>query len=85
MKPTKIKPDTKLAWMAMEWATELGKFRGYELLVAEYTMWGFDEVERGRNPDVVLKEVLAKIEENKDRLQTNADTASGALRSASEC
>lgn len=58
---------------AMEWATELCKFRGYELLVAEYTQWGFDEVERGRNPDVVLKEVLAKIEENKGRLQTNAN------------
>ena len=63
--------------MAMEWATELGKLKGCELLVAEYTMWGFAEVERGRNPDVVLKEVLAKIEENKDRLQhANAEQSS---------
>lgn len=63
-----MKPSKRLVSMAMEWATELGKYRGYELLVAEYTVWGFDEVERGRNPDVVLKEVLAKIGENKDRL-----------------
>lgn len=76
--------NKKLAKMALEWATELGKFRGCELLVVEYIMWGFEEVERGRNPDVVLKEVLAKIEENKDRLQQHANSAPGALRPASE-
>lgn len=69
-----MKPTPKLVKMAAEWATELGKFRGYELLVAEYTVWGFKEVERGRNPDVVLKEVLAKIEENKDRLEQPKQT-----------
>ena len=64
--------------MALEWATELGKLKGCELLVAEHAAWGFNEVDRGRTPDVVLKEVLAKIEENKDRLQ-HANTAPGPL------
>lgn len=49
--------------IAKEWADELSKFKGHELLVSEETMWGFSEVTRGRHPDVVLKEVIAKIAE----------------------
>lgn len=52
--------------MAKEWATELGKFSGHEHIVADETMKGFEEVEKGRNPDIVLKEVLAKIAERID-------------------
>lgn len=51
--------------MAREWARELGKhaYNGHEHIVAEETMHGFAEVEKGRHPDIVLKEVLAKIED----------------------
>lgn len=47
--------------MAKEWSAELLKFKGHELLVSKEAMWGLGEVERGRHPDVVLKEVIAKI------------------------
>lgn len=57
------KSARRLLAMAREWTTELSKFKGHELLVSEETMWGFGEVERGRHPDVVLKEVIAKITE----------------------
>lgn len=49
--------------MAQEWASELSKFKGHELLVSEEAAWGVAEVERGRHPDVVLREVIAKITE----------------------
>lgn len=49
--------------MAKEWADELSKFKGYEYLVAKEAEWGFAEVEKGRNPDIVLKEVLKRIED----------------------
>lgn len=58
-----MKADRKLVAMAKEWATELGKFQGHELLVADEALWGFSEVNRGRNPDTVLKEMLSKINE----------------------
>lgn len=58
-----MKVDLKLVAMAAEWATELGRFKGHELLVADETLWGFSEVDRGRNPDIVLKEMLSKIKE----------------------
>ena len=58
-----VNSPRKLLAMATEWATELSKFRGHELLVSEVMLWGFDEVERGRHPDIVLKEVIAKIGE----------------------
>ena len=57
------KSKRRLVALAVEWANELSKFRGHELLVSEVTLWGFGEVERGRHPDIVLKEVLAKINE----------------------
>lgn len=53
----------KLIAMAKEWAKELDKFKGHEMLVSEETVWGFAEVERGRHPDTVLKEVIARITE----------------------
>jgi hypothetical protein len=50
--------------MAMEWSTEVGKIPpGNEMDTVEALTWGFGEVERGRNPDAVLKEVMAKINE----------------------
>lgn len=49
--------------MALEWARELGRFWGHEHLVAEEATWGFAELERGRHPDAVLKEVLKRIED----------------------
>lgn len=51
--------------MAKEWARELGKakYNGMELFVAEVIAWGFAEVDRGRPPDTVLKEMLAKCDE----------------------
>lgn len=49
--------------IAQEWALELGKIKGHEAIVCAETMTGFEEVDKGRNPDVVLREVLAKIEE----------------------
>lgn len=60
--------------MAIEWANELSKFKGHELLVSDVTMWGFGEVERGRHPDVVLKEVIAKIT---DRMSQSVNLADG--------
>lgn len=57
---------SRLLQMAKEWARELGspRYRNHELLVAEVVSWGFNEVEgRGRNPDVVLKEMLKKIDD----------------------
>lgn len=51
----------KMVLMAVEWSTELSKFNGHELLVAEVTQWGFTEVGRGRKPDAVLKEMLTMI------------------------
>ena len=54
----------RLLSIAREWANELSKFKGQELLVADVVAWGFIQVmERGRHPDVVLQEVLAKIKE----------------------
>ena len=51
--------------MAREWARELGakKFDGHESIVTEEIVAGFAEVERGRHPDAVLREVLKKIED----------------------
>jgi hypothetical protein len=51
--------------MAREWARELGKqsFRGHEQIVAQETAHGFAEVEKGRHPDTVLREILSRIEE----------------------
>lgn len=57
-----ISPKKFMA-IAREWATELSKFKGHELLVSEVAPWGFAEVEKGRHPDVVLREVIAKITE----------------------
>lgn len=51
----------RLLSIASEWAVELGKFKGHELLVAEIAAWGFQEVDHGRHPDAVLKDMLAKI------------------------
>lgn len=53
----------KFVSIAMEWAKELSKFKGHDKIVAKETMWGFSQVERGRHPDIVLKEVIAKITE----------------------
>ena len=60
--------DMRLWHVAKEWAKELSKFRTPEEMkvVSKVTAWGFQEVERGRNPDTVLKEVLAKIKERLD-------------------
>lgn len=71
------KSQRRLMTMAAEWATELSKFKGHELLVSEEAVWGFGEVERGRNPDIVLKEVLAKIAERLPQSVSlsNANTA----------
>lgn len=68
------KSTRRLMAMATEWATELSKFKGHELLVSEEASWGFGEVERGRHPDVVLKEVIAKITE---RLPQSVNLADG--------
>lgn len=73
--------------MAREWATEFNKFdlkdKIYAEDVAQIMAWGFEEVQKGRNPDVVLKEVLAKINERIEQCQSsgpmpaqNADTSS---------
>lgn len=61
----KDKMSKKELAMAQEWARELGKaeYKGLELFVTEVVMWGFCEVERGRHPDIVLKEMLAKCDE----------------------
>lgn len=61
----------RMLQIAGEWATELGKFKGHELLAAEIASWGFLEVEKGRPPDTVLKEVLVKIQQaiaNEERI-----------------
>lgn len=63
----------KLMAMATEWANELAKFKGHELLAADVAQWGFAEVERGRHPDVVLKEVIAKITERMPQSVNLAD------------
>lgn len=51
--------------MAIEWARELSRreYNGHEQIVAEVVAWGFMEVERGRHPDAVLKEILSKVGE----------------------
>lgn len=51
--------------MAMEWARELSKkeFNGHEQIVAEEIARGFTQVEKGRHPDVVLREVLSRVGE----------------------
>lgn len=67
------KSARKLMAMAVEWATELSKFNGHELLVSEVAAWGFAEVEKGRHPDVVLREVLAKIAERMPQSVNLAD------------
>lgn len=59
----KLKGPRFMLQIAKEWADELGKFRGHEAIVAEIAAEAFGEVERGRNADVVLKEMLAKIED----------------------
>lgn len=61
----------RMLTIAHEWATELGKFKGHELIVCEESMWGFEEVERGRHPDTVLKEMLVKIRERIDANRPN--------------
>lgn len=65
---------SSLIAMASEWASELCKFKGHELLAAEEAAWGFEEVKKGRHPDVVLKEVLAKITE---RIPQSVNLADG--------
>lgn len=64
-----------MAWyvkMAREWASELGKFpKGYEFLIAKETQAAFAEVEKGRKPDVVLKEMLARIRERIEAANAN--------------
>lgn len=57
--------------MAKEWATELGKFKGHEMIAAEEATWGFEQVNKGRNPDIVLKEVLIRIAERIDADRKN--------------
>ena len=54
--------------IVQEWATELGKpeYKGHELIVADEAAKGFMDVERGRNPDVVLPEVLRRIRDRID-------------------
>lgn len=56
----------RLLAMASEWATELGKIcgPGQEFLVAEVAAWGFQEVEKGRHPDAVLKDMIRQIRDN---------------------
>ena len=50
-----------MAIMAQEWADEIAKLNvPYGLIIAEM-MWGFQEVERGRHPDRVLREVIARV------------------------
>lgn len=55
--------------MAQEWANELSQFRGYEHRIVDLIQDGFGEVEKGRNPDAVLKEIIAKI---RDRFDANS-------------
>lgn len=65
--------SARVVGMALEWAKELNKYKKPAQLkiVSEVTMWGFGEVERGRNPDVVLKEVVKKIEDRLDADRQN--------------
>jgi hypothetical protein len=58
-----------LRQMAKEWAREIGRLDGDEQIIAKHTIWGFGEVERGRNPDVILKEVLTRIKNDSNGRQ----------------
>ena len=64
--------------MAREWAIEFDKFDLQDKIYTEYVAnimtWGFSEVQKGRDPDAVLKEVLAKIHEHIDQCQSSGPT-----------
>lgn len=57
--------------MAQEWANELSQFKGYEHRIADLIFEGFAEVEKGRNPDTVLKALLATIRDKFDADSTD--------------
>ena len=53
--------------MALEWADEIGKLKGYDLaMVSEEVTRGFNEVQQGKNPDAVLKDVIRRVKERGD-------------------
>ena len=66
--------------MAKEWAKEIGTLQVPYHIIAEQTAWGFKEVEAGRNPDVVLKELLAKITEQHEQWKEAAKNAPASHR-----
>lgn len=66
--------------MATEWAKELSKLKAPYQIVSIETAWGFMEVERGRNPDIVLKEVLTRIAEKHAEWKEGERNASPSQR-----
>ena len=49
--------------LAREWADKINDIKGIpQHILAKELSWGFRQVESGRHPDIVLKDVLERIE-----------------------
>jgi hypothetical protein len=53
--------NRNLLKLAHQWAEKLGTIKASQHIVAQETLWGFEQVEGGRDPDSVLKDIIERI------------------------
>ncbi|HEX3523959.1 MAG TPA: hypothetical protein VHT52_17965 [Stellaceae bacterium] len=56
---------TETAKLAKEWANEVGRWNASAEAIRDALMWGFSEVDRGRHPTSVLKDMKDRVNANK--------------------
>jgi hypothetical protein len=60
--------------LAKEWAHEMQAIGGPQFIIAEEFAWGFREVENGRHPKIVLKDVVERINARKKQREGQNET-----------
>ena len=54
--------------LAKEWARDIQEINAPYHVIAEEVAWGFQEVENGGNPTLVMKELKARIQNRKQEI-----------------